>query len=159
MAIYAIGDVQGCFDELQALLRVTGYRRGRDRLDDRHARSAQAGEHLELGAGARRVEVAVAQQPAEQPAAAVGPHDDFVRPELQPPDTAAPLGAGHRRERAPQPLEVERAQVGADPFDAARSTLLHERSEPGHARMVSPRSVAAPRSAGTRALDGERCTR
>ena len=31
MAIYAIGDVQGCFDELQALLRTIGFGRG-DRL-------------------------------------------------------------------------------------------------------------------------------
>ena len=32
MATYAIGDVQGCFDELQALLQHCGYRAGRDRL-------------------------------------------------------------------------------------------------------------------------------
>lgn len=32
MAIYAIGDVQGCFDELQALLRCVDFRRGADRL-------------------------------------------------------------------------------------------------------------------------------
>src|SRR5262245_53046970 len=32
MATYAIGDVQGCFDELQALLQKLAYRPGRDRL-------------------------------------------------------------------------------------------------------------------------------
>ena len=32
MSTYAIGDVQGCFDELQELLRVIGFRRGSDRL-------------------------------------------------------------------------------------------------------------------------------
>lgn len=32
MAIYAIGDVQGCFDELRALLDLVGFRRGADRL-------------------------------------------------------------------------------------------------------------------------------
>ena len=32
MPIYAIGDVQGCFDELQALLKQIGFRTGRDRL-------------------------------------------------------------------------------------------------------------------------------
>ena len=32
MAVYAIGDVQGCFDELQDLLASIRYRRGRDRL-------------------------------------------------------------------------------------------------------------------------------
>jgi bis(5'-nucleosyl)-tetraphosphatase (symmetrical) len=32
MATYAIGDVQGCFDELRALLRECGFSKGRDRL-------------------------------------------------------------------------------------------------------------------------------
>lgn len=32
MATYAIGDVQGCYDELRKLLAETGFRRGRDRL-------------------------------------------------------------------------------------------------------------------------------
>jgi bis(5'-nucleosyl)-tetraphosphatase (symmetrical) len=32
MATYAIGDVQGCFDELQQLLRDCGFRKSRDRL-------------------------------------------------------------------------------------------------------------------------------
>lgn len=32
MATYAIGDVQGCYDELQALLARIGFDRGRDRL-------------------------------------------------------------------------------------------------------------------------------
>lgn len=32
MAVYAIGDVQGCFDELQALLAQTGYSQQRDTL-------------------------------------------------------------------------------------------------------------------------------
>ena len=32
MAIYAVGDVQGCFDELERLLRHVGFRRGSDRL-------------------------------------------------------------------------------------------------------------------------------
>ncbi len=32
MATYAIGDVQGCFDELQGLLERIGYRKGVDRL-------------------------------------------------------------------------------------------------------------------------------
>jgi bis(5'-nucleosyl)-tetraphosphatase (symmetrical) len=32
MAIYAIGDVQGCFDELQALLERVGFSRAHDRL-------------------------------------------------------------------------------------------------------------------------------
>ena len=32
MATYAIGDVQGCFDELQALLKECGYRKKSDRL-------------------------------------------------------------------------------------------------------------------------------
>src|SRR5581483_1527624 len=32
MATYAIGDVQGCFDELQGLLERMGYRKGVDRL-------------------------------------------------------------------------------------------------------------------------------
>jgi bis(5'-nucleosyl)-tetraphosphatase (symmetrical) len=32
MATYAIGDVQGCFDELQQLLKSCGYRRDHDRL-------------------------------------------------------------------------------------------------------------------------------
>lgn len=32
MATYAIGDVQGCFDELEALLSHIGFQRGRDRL-------------------------------------------------------------------------------------------------------------------------------
>src|SRR5258708_6096065 len=32
MATYAIGDVQGCFDELQRLLEETGFERKRDRL-------------------------------------------------------------------------------------------------------------------------------
>ena len=32
MATYAIGDVQGCFDELQALLERVGFNRARDRL-------------------------------------------------------------------------------------------------------------------------------
>ena len=32
MSTYAIGDIQGCFDTLQALLLRIGYRRGRDRL-------------------------------------------------------------------------------------------------------------------------------
>jgi bis(5'-nucleosyl)-tetraphosphatase (symmetrical) len=32
MATYAIGDVQGCFDELKALLAKLGYRKSRDRL-------------------------------------------------------------------------------------------------------------------------------
>ncbi len=32
MATYAIGDVQGCFDELQALLGRVGFNRGHDRL-------------------------------------------------------------------------------------------------------------------------------
>lgn len=32
MATYAIGDVQGCFDELQALVRRCGFRPARDRL-------------------------------------------------------------------------------------------------------------------------------
>jgi bis(5'-nucleosyl)-tetraphosphatase (symmetrical) len=32
MATYAIGDIQGCFDTLQALLARVGYRRGRDEL-------------------------------------------------------------------------------------------------------------------------------
>jgi bis(5'-nucleosyl)-tetraphosphatase (symmetrical) len=32
MATYAIGDVQGCFDELQHLLRALPYRQGKDRL-------------------------------------------------------------------------------------------------------------------------------
>ncbi len=32
MATYAIGDVQGCYDELQLLLKKIGYRRRRDRL-------------------------------------------------------------------------------------------------------------------------------
>jgi len=32
MATYAIGDVQGCFEQLQALLRAIGFDRGRDRL-------------------------------------------------------------------------------------------------------------------------------
>lgn len=32
MAVYAIGDVQGCFDELEALLRLVRFERGKDRL-------------------------------------------------------------------------------------------------------------------------------
>lgn len=32
MAIYAIGDIQGCFDELEALLRLVQFRRGSDCL-------------------------------------------------------------------------------------------------------------------------------
>ena len=32
MATYAIGDVQGCYDELRKLLGETGFRRGRDKL-------------------------------------------------------------------------------------------------------------------------------
>src|SRR5689334_13236910 len=32
MATYAIGDVQGCFDELQALLARIGFNKDRDRL-------------------------------------------------------------------------------------------------------------------------------
>ena len=32
MATYAIGDVQGCFDELKALLKKCGYKKRRDRL-------------------------------------------------------------------------------------------------------------------------------
>ncbi|HTL26503.1 MAG TPA: metallophosphoesterase, partial [Burkholderiales bacterium] len=32
MATYAIGDVQGCFDELQQLLARIGFDRSRDRL-------------------------------------------------------------------------------------------------------------------------------
>lgn len=32
MAVYAIGDIQGCFDELQALLKQLDYHRDRDRL-------------------------------------------------------------------------------------------------------------------------------
>ena len=32
MATYAIGDVQGCYDELKKLLGETGFRRGRDKL-------------------------------------------------------------------------------------------------------------------------------
>ena len=32
MATYAIGDVQGCYDELRKLLSETGFRRGRDKL-------------------------------------------------------------------------------------------------------------------------------
>lgn len=32
MSVYAIGDVQGCFDELEALLRELEFRRGEDRL-------------------------------------------------------------------------------------------------------------------------------
>ena len=32
MATYAIGDVQGCYDELQALLRRVGFNRAHDRL-------------------------------------------------------------------------------------------------------------------------------
>lgn len=32
MAIYAIGDIQGCFDELQRLLRRVRFKRGNDRL-------------------------------------------------------------------------------------------------------------------------------
>lgn len=32
MAVYAVGDVQGCYDELQVLLRQFNYRRGSDRL-------------------------------------------------------------------------------------------------------------------------------
>ena len=32
MATYAIGDVQGCYDELRKLLAAAGFRRGRDRL-------------------------------------------------------------------------------------------------------------------------------
>src|SRR3989304_2986288 len=32
MATYAIGDVQGCYDELRALLQRTGFDAGRDRL-------------------------------------------------------------------------------------------------------------------------------
>jgi bis(5'-nucleosyl)-tetraphosphatase (symmetrical) len=32
MATYAVGDVQGCYDELRKLLREAGFRRGRDRL-------------------------------------------------------------------------------------------------------------------------------
>jgi bis(5'-nucleosyl)-tetraphosphatase (symmetrical) len=32
MATYAIGDVQGCFDELEALLRTIGFRKSADRL-------------------------------------------------------------------------------------------------------------------------------
>jgi bis(5'-nucleosyl)-tetraphosphatase (symmetrical) len=32
MATYAIGDVQGCYDELRKLLAETGFRRGRDKL-------------------------------------------------------------------------------------------------------------------------------
>jgi len=32
MATYAIGDVQGCYDELKTLLADTGFRRGRDKL-------------------------------------------------------------------------------------------------------------------------------
>ena len=32
MAIYAIGDIQGCFDELEELLRRLRFQRGRDRL-------------------------------------------------------------------------------------------------------------------------------
>ena len=32
MATYAIGDVQGCYDELRALLQRTGFDAARDRL-------------------------------------------------------------------------------------------------------------------------------
>src|SRR3954466_7647784 len=32
MATYAIGDVQGCFDELQALLKICGFKANKDRL-------------------------------------------------------------------------------------------------------------------------------
>ena len=32
MAHYALGDIQGCFDELQALLHKTGFTHGRDTL-------------------------------------------------------------------------------------------------------------------------------
>src|SRR5678815_4679651 len=32
MATYAIGDVQGCYDELRKLLGEIGFRRGRDKL-------------------------------------------------------------------------------------------------------------------------------
>lgn len=32
MAIYAVGDIQGCFDELEALLSHVGFRRGTDQL-------------------------------------------------------------------------------------------------------------------------------
>lgn len=32
MAVYAIGDVQGCFDELEALLRHVRFKRGKDQL-------------------------------------------------------------------------------------------------------------------------------
>ena len=32
MATYAIGDVQGCYDELEALLALVGFKRAHDRL-------------------------------------------------------------------------------------------------------------------------------
>ena len=32
MAVYAVGDIQGCFDELQELLRHIDYQRSKDRL-------------------------------------------------------------------------------------------------------------------------------
>ena len=157
MAVYAVGDVQGCYDELRELLIYVKYQRGKDKLwfvGDLVNRGPKSLEVLrfvaELGTDAR---VVLGNHDLNLLAIAAG-----VR-KLRPKDTVhdvldAPDGAELIGWLGEQPL----LPSGASTKPSASRARSRKRSPVANARSSSATCTAAIRPVGkTGCLDGADC--